>query len=90
MKTRILYFFSMEKNEQCAYIKLFIKLYFIFCILYFKKLPDHYFHFQANSADEKLAKQMLLPLAERMTEKFITDNRIEAEAGKFSLHSILV
>lgn len=35
---------------------------------------------QANVADEKLAKQMLLPLAERMTEKFVTENRIEAEA----------
>lgn len=43
-------------------------------------------YMQANVADEKLAKQMLLPLAERMTEKFVTDNRIEAEAGKQSLY----
>lgn len=61
-------------------------------LLLFAKVTNIYFYnllfafekivfFQANVADEKLAKQMLLPLAERMTEKFVTDNRIEAEAG---------
>ncbi|KFM68081.1 N-alpha-acetyltransferase 25, NatB auxiliary subunit, partial [Stegodyphus mimosarum] len=35
---------------------------------------------QANVAEEKLAKQMLLPLAERMTEKFVKENKLEAEA----------
>ncbi|GIX89099.1 n-alpha-acetyltransferase 25, NatB auxiliary subunit [Caerostris extrusa] len=35
---------------------------------------------QADVADEKLAKSMLLPLAERMTEKFVNDGKLEAEA----------
>ena len=34
-----------------------------------------------TSEDEKLAKTMFLPLAERMVEKFIKDNTIDAEAG---------
>ncbi|KAG8201857.1 hypothetical protein JTE90_027337 [Oedothorax gibbosus] len=35
---------------------------------------------QATNADKKLAKTMLLPLAERMTEKFVKENKLEAEA----------
>ena len=41
----------------------------------------HYFFLKAESADEKLAKTMFLPLAERMTQKYVTDGKIEAEAG---------
>ncbi|XP_023226878.1 N-alpha-acetyltransferase 25, NatB auxiliary subunit-like [Centruroides sculpturatus] len=35
---------------------------------------------QAKDSDEKLAKSTLLPLAERMTDKFIQEDKIEAEA----------
>ncbi|GFQ65135.1 n-alpha-acetyltransferase 25, NatB auxiliary subunit [Trichonephila clavata] len=35
---------------------------------------------QADVADENLAKSMLLPLAERMTEKFVNEGKLEAEA----------
>lgn len=35
---------------------------------------------QGQDADETLAKSMLLPLAERMTEKYVKEDRIEAEA----------
>ena len=38
---------------------------------------------QAHFADEKLAQTMFLPLAERMTLKYVTDNKIEAEAGRW-------
>lgn len=31
--------------------------------------------------DNKLAKTMYLPLAERMASKYVTENKIEAEAG---------
>lgn len=38
---------------------------------------------QAHTAqDPKLAKGMYLPLAERMTLKYIKEDKIEAEAGK--------
>lgn len=36
---------------------------------------------QAHS-DSKLAKTMYLPLAERMTKKYIEEGKIDAEAGK--------
>ncbi len=42
---------------------------------------------QAHGAEEKLAKTMFLPLAERMTQKYVSEEKIEAEAGEFfSLH----
>ncbi|XP_021913632.1 N-alpha-acetyltransferase 25, NatB auxiliary subunit isoform X3 [Zootermopsis nevadensis] len=34
---------------------------------------------QAHKADEKLAKTVVLPLAERMVKKFVSDGKIEAE-----------
>ena len=37
--------------------------------------------FQAHTSDSKLAQTMFLPLAERMTQKYVKDDRIEAEAG---------
>lgn len=36
---------------------------------------------RSTSGDEKLAKTMLLPLAERMAVKFVNEDKIEAEAG---------
>ncbi len=36
---------------------------------------------QAHVADDKLAQTMFLPLAEKMTLKYVTENKIEAEAG---------
>ena len=41
---------------------------------------DLYFIMQAVS-DEKLGPTMLLPLAERMTQKYVDENKIDAEAG---------
>lgn len=35
---------------------------------------------QAQTADKSLAKGMFLPLAERMTEKYAKEDKIEAEA----------
>lgn len=41
--------------------------------------------FQAhNCTDKALAQKMFLPLAERMTKKFVEDGKIEAEAGKWN------
>ena len=36
---------------------------------------------QAQNAEEKLAKSMFLPLAERMARKYVEEKKIEAEAG---------
>lgn len=33
------------------------------------------------ASDEKLGKTMLLPLAEKMAEKFVNENKIDSEAG---------
>ena len=40
-----------------------------------------FFSLKAETAEEKLAKTMFLPLAERMSQKYVTDGKIEAEAG---------
>ena len=32
----------------------------------------------------KLAKSMFLPLAERMTKKYVEEGRVNAEAGRFT------
>ena len=46
--------------------------------------------FQAhNCADQNLARKMFLPLAERMTKKYVEDKKIEAEAGKYIYFTIL-
>jgi N-terminal acetyltransferase B complex non-catalytic subunit len=34
---------------------------------------------QAHKTDDKLAKSVVLPLAERMVKKFVSDGKIEAE-----------
>lgn len=33
------------------------------------------------ASDEKLGKNMLFPLAEKMVEKFVNESKIDAEAG---------
>ena len=45
--------------------------------------------FQAHKCPDKaLAQKMFLPLAERMTKKFVEDGKIEAEAGKIKLNCL--
>lgn len=38
---------------------------------------------KAHGAEDKLAKTMFLPLAEKMTLKYVDDDKIEAEAGNW-------
>ncbi|CAM1320983.1 NAA25 (predicted), partial [Pycnogonum litorale] len=57
-------------------------------MLLYKLKPKNPYYFwavmsivmQAHSSDEKLAKSMFLPLAQKMTEKIVNDGKIEAEA----------
>ena len=41
------------------------------------------------ATDEKLGKNMLFPLAERMVVKFVNEDKIEAEAGTLLLTVML-
>lgn len=51
----------------------------------------HYFLFQSISAqDENLSKTMFLPLAERMVEKMVKEDKIEAEAEVSNLSPTFV
>ena len=39
-------------------------------------------HQAHSSPDPRLAKTMYLPLAERMTKKYVDEDKIDAEAGE--------
>jgi len=53
-----------------------------------KSLTNIYVTPQAHNSPDELAKKMFLPLAERMTKKFVDDGRIEAEAGRWTTSHI--
>ena len=42
-----------------------------------------------TASDKKLSQTMFLPLAERMVEKLVREEKIEAEAGKFVLTKVI-
>ena len=42
------------------------------------------------ASDEKLGKTMLLPLAEKMAEKFVNENKIDSEAGTGMINPLFI
>lgn len=65
---------------------------FKFILLYVTSLcliPNIILYLQSISAqDEKLSKTMFLPLAERMVEKMVKEDKIEAEAEVRTSYSV--
>ena len=50
--------------------------------IWFEKMLLKFSFLQAhNCSDANLSKKMFLPLAERMTKKYVDEGKIEAEAG---------